>query len=173
VHRPIRGGTINNFEVTQKMLRSFHRQRYDGFRRRSLCSRDTGFGDGRSNSVSIRDAARGRRWKRIDLVRRRLSGRSWRWLSTSTDERAHLVVDIGGGTHNIAIIASGRRRFVSQLAVGGKRDGQTAYSRTTVRLNYCLQIGEYTAEALKKELGALSDREIASANASSRSSANN
>jgi len=27
-------------------------------------------------------------------------------------------------------------------------------------LNYCLQIGEYTAEALKKELGALSDQEI-------------
>jgi rod shape-determining protein MreB len=34
--------------------------------------------------------------------------------------------------------------------------------RDYVRSNYCLQIGEYTAEALKRELGALNDEDIPS-----------
>ena len=73
-------------------------------------------------------------------------------------ERAHLVVDIGGGTTNIAIVASGG--IVSSVSLTAAGNAMDESIRDYVRSNYCLQIGEYTAEALKRELGALDDEQI-------------
>ena len=71
------------------------------------------------------------------------------------DERAHLVVDIGGGTTNIAIVASGG--VVSSMSLTAAGNAMDESIRDYVRSNYCLQIGEYTAEALKREMGALGE----------------
>jgi rod shape-determining protein MreB len=71
------------------------------------------------------------------------------------DERAHLVVDIGGGTTNIAIVASGG--VVSSTSLSAAGNAMDESIRDFVRSNYCLQIGESTAELLKKEMGVLGD----------------
>ena len=142
VHRPIHSGTIYNFEVTRKMLRTFIGKVTDGVR----------FGHfvvgipGSATAVeqrSVRDAAHDAGGRRTDLI---------------DDERAHLVVDIGGGTTNIAIVASGGVVTSTSLQAAGNAMDESI--RDYVRSNYCLQIGEYTAEALKRDLGALSDQEI-------------
>ena len=70
------------------------------------------------------------------------------------DERAHLIVDIGGGTTNIAIVASGG--VVASVSLSAAGNAMDDAIRDFVRSKHCLQIGEYTAEGIKKDLGALS-----------------
>lgn len=156
VHRPIHSGTIFNFEVTRKMLRTFIGKVTDGIR----------FGHfvvgipGSATAVeqrSVRDAAHDAGGRRTDLIDEGLAAGIGAGLSFD-DERAHLVVDIGGGTTNIAIVASGG--VVSSMSLQSAGNAMDESIRDYVRSNYCLQIGEYTAEALKRELGALDDREI-------------
>jgi len=156
VHRPIRCGTIYNFEVTQKMLRSFVGSVTEGYRRGHYVVGVPGSATA-VEQRSVRDAARDAGGSRIDLVDEGLAAGLGAGLSID-DERAHLVVDIGGGTTNIAIIASGG--VVSSVSVAAAGNAMDESIRDYVRSNYCLQIGEYTAEALKKELGALSDQEL-------------
>lgn len=156
VHRPIRCGTIFNFEVTQKMLRSFVGSVTEGYRRSHYVVGIPGSATA-VEQRSVRDAARDAGGSRIDLVDEGLAAGLGAGLSLD-DERAHLVVDIGGGTTNIAIIASGG--VVSSVSLTAAGNAMDESIRDYVRSNYCLQIGEYTAEALKKELGALSNDEI-------------
>ena len=156
VHRPIRSGTIFNFDVAQKMLRSFIDKVTDGFRWGHFVVGIPGSATA-VEQRSVRDAVRDAGGRRIDLVDEGLAAGIGAGL-TFEDERAHLVVDIGGGTTNIAIVASGG--IVSSMSLTAAGNAMDESIRDYVRSNYCLQIGEYTAEALKRELGALSDNEI-------------
>jgi rod shape-determining protein MreB len=153
VHRPIRSGTIHNFEVTQKMLRSFIGSVSDGFKRGHFV---VGI-PGSSTAVeqrSVRDAVHHAGGTRIDLIDEGLAAGIGAGLAFE-DERAHLVVDIGGGTTNIAIVASGG--VVSSVSLTAAGNAMDESIRDYVRSNYCLQIGENTAETLKKEMGVLGE----------------
>ena len=76
----------------------------------------------------------------------------------SDDERAHLVVDVGGGTTNIAIIASGGVVASTSLAAAGNAMDESI--RDYVRSQHCLHIGEVTSETIKKQLGTLSENDL-------------
>ena len=156
VHRPIRSGTIFNFDVARKMLRSFMGKVTDGYRRGHFVVGIPGSATA-VEQRSVRDAAHDAGGRRIDLVDEGLAAGIGAGLSFE-DERAHLVVDIGGGTTNIAIVASGG--VVSSMSLTAAGNAMDESIRDYVRSNYCLQIGEYTAEALKRELGAHSDGDI-------------
>lgn len=156
VHRPIRSGTIFNFEVTQKMLRAFIGKVTDGFRWGHFVVGIPGSATA-VEQRSVRDAVRDAGGRRIDLVDEGLAAGLGAGL-TFEDERAHLVVDIGGGTTNIAVVASGGIVSSMSLTAGGNAMDESI--RDYVRSNYCLQIGEYTAEALKRQLGALDDEQV-------------
>ena len=156
VHRPIRSGTIFNFDVTQKMLRSFIGKVTDGFRWGHFVVGIPGSATA-VEQRSVRDAVRDAGGRRIDLVDEGLAAGLGAGL-TFEDERAHLVVDIGGGTTNIAIVASGG--IVSSMSLTAAGNAMDESIRDYVRSNYCLQIGEYTAEALKRQLGALDDEQV-------------
>lgn len=158
VHRPIRCGTIYNFEVTQKMLRSFIGSINEGYRRGHFIVGIPGSATA-VEQRSVRDAARDAGGSRVDLIDEGLAAGLGAGIELN-DERAHLVVDIGGGTTNIAIIASGG--VVSSVSLTAAGNAMDESIRDYVRSKYCLLIGEYTAEALKRELGALSDDEIQS-----------
>ena len=155
VHRPIRSGTIFNFEVTQKMLRSFLTSVTDGYRRGHFVVGTPGSATA-VEQRSVREAAHDAGASRIDLVDEGLAAGLGAGLSFD-DERAHLVVDVGGGTTNIAIIASGGVVASTSLPAAGNAMDESI--RDYVRSNLCLHIGEYTAEAIKRELGALTDSE--------------
>jgi rod shape-determining protein MreB len=151
VHRPIRCGTIFNFEVTQKLLRSFLHGVTDTYRRGHLVVGIPGSATA-VEQRSIRDATRGAGASKVDLVDEGLAAGLGAGLSFE-DERAHLVVDIGGGTSNIAVIASGGVVCSVSLPTGGNAMDEAI--RDYVRSKYCLHIGESTAEAIKKDLGTL------------------
>ncbi len=153
VHRPIRSGTILNFEVTQKMLRTFLDKATDGYRRGHFV---VGV-PGASTAVeqrSIIDVARDSGGFRVDLVDEGLAAGIGAGLDFE-DERAQLVVDIGGGTTNVAVIASGG--VVSSVTLSAAGNAMDEAIRDYIRSNYCLHIGECTAEAVKKQLGSLSE----------------
>ncbi|HEX5707159.1 MAG TPA: rod shape-determining protein [Pyrinomonadaceae bacterium] len=154
VFRPIRGGTINNFEAAEKMLTSFIRRVLGSNHRRSHMVVGV---PGSSTSIeqrSVRDAARDAKATRVDLVDEGLAAALGAGLSDE-DERAHLVVDIGGGTTNIAIVASGAVVSSTSLPVAGNAMDEAI--RDYVRGKYEMQLGERAAEQLKKDLGAAGD----------------
>lgn len=157
VHRPIRCGTIFNFEVTQKMLRSFLQRVMDGYRRGHFVVGIPGSAT-LVEQRSILDAAHDAGGRRIDLVDEGLAAGLGAGLDFE-DERAHLIVDIGGGTTNIAIVASGG--VVSSVSLPAAGNAMDEAIKDYVRSKYCVQIGETTAETIKKDLGAVvSDNEF-------------
>ena len=153
VHRPIRSGTIFNFEVTQKMLRAFIGCVTDGYRRGHFVVGIPGSATA-VEQRSVRDAVHVAGGSRIDLVDEGLVAGLGAGLSFD-DERAHLVVDIGGGTTNIAVVASGG--IVNSMSLTAAGNAMDDSIRDYVRSNYCLQIGENTAETLKKQMGVLGE----------------
>src|SRR5215210_8535453 len=68
VHRPIRGGTINNFDVTQKMLTAFVRRVHGERKRRSHLVIGVPGSSTTLEQRSVRDAARDAKATRVDLV---------------------------------------------------------------------------------------------------------
>ena len=98
---------------------------------------------------SVRDAARDAKATRVDLVDEGLCAALGAGLSFD-DERAHLVVDVGGGTTNVAIIAGGAVVSSSSLRAAGNAMDQAICD--FVRQKYEMQLGERSAEMLKKGL---------------------
>lgn len=150
VHRPIRGGTINNFDVTEKMLTAFVRRVHGERKRRSHLVIGVPGSSTTLEQRSVRDAARDAKATRVDLVDEGLAAALGAGLSFD-DERAHLVVDIGGGTTNIAIIASAA--VVSSVSLPAAGNAMDEALRDYIRTTHTMQVGERTAEQVKKELG--------------------
>jgi rod shape-determining protein MreB len=151
VFRPIRNGTIDNFEATEKMLKAFIGRVGGGHARRShmvvgVPGSSTGL-----EQRSVRDAARDAKATRVDLVDEGLCAALGAGLSFD-DERAHLVVDVGGGTTNVAIVAGGAVVSSSSLRAAGNAMDQAICD--FVRSKYEMQLGERSAEMLKKSLSA-------------------
>ncbi|HXM35455.1 MAG TPA: rod shape-determining protein [Pyrinomonadaceae bacterium] len=150
IHRPIRGGAIDNFEVAQKMLKAFLGRVRDGHRRSHLVIGVPGS----STTIeqrSIREAVRDVRAGRVDLIDEGLAAALGAGLALE-DEHARLVVDIGGGTTNIAIVASGG--VISSLSLSVAGNAMDEAIREYMRVSHSIQIGECTAERVKRELGA-------------------
>src|SRR6267143_688007 len=150
IHRPIRGGAIDNFEVAQKMLKAFLGRVRDGHRRSHLVIGVPGS----STTIeqrSIREAGRDVRAGRVDLLDEGLAAAVGAGLDLE-DEHARLVVDIGGGTTNVAIVASGG--VISSLSLNVAGNAMDEAIREYMRVTHSIQIGECTAERIKRELGA-------------------
>src|SRR5207253_10981524 len=154
VHRPIRRGTIDEFEVSQKFLRAVisRVQHHDHPKRSHLVIGVPGSSTPLERR-SVKDAARDAKAGRVDLIDEGLAAALGAGLDFE-DEQARLVIDIGGGTTNIAILASGGViNSVSLLAAGNAMDDAI---KDYLRLRYSVQLGERTAEHVKRELGSAS-----------------
>lgn len=165
VYRPLRGGNIDNFEVAEKMLAAFISRVHGGHARRSHLVIGVPGSSTTLEQRSVRDAARDARAARVDLVDEGLAAGLGAGLSFD-DERAHLVVDIGGGTTNVAIIASAA--VIKSVGLPAAGTAMDAAIHDYLRAKYAIEIGERTAEEIKKELGralraenAASDKEAA------------
>ena len=150
VHRPIRGGTINNFDVTEKMLTAFVARVHGDRKRRSHLVIGVPGSSTTLEQRSVRDSARQAKATRVDLVDEGLAAGLGAGLGFD-DERAHLVVDIGGGTTNVAIIASAA--VVSSISLPAAGNAMDEAIRDFIRTKHTMQIGERTAEQVKTELG--------------------
>ncbi len=150
VFRPVRGGTIENFDAVEKMLKAFIGRVNGGRPRRSHVVIGVPGSSTTLEQRSVRDAARDAKAGRVDLVDEGLCAAFGAGLRQD-DERAHLVVDIGGGTTNVAVIASGAVVSSHSLPAAGNAMDQAICDY--VRAKYEMQLGERTAENVKKELG--------------------
>src|SRR5260370_2133279 len=157
VHRPIRRGAIDDFEISQKFLRTvISRVQHQDHPKRSHLVIGVPGSSTPLERRSVKDAARDAKAGRVDLIDEGLAAALGAGLELE-DEQARLVVDIGGGTTNVAILAAGGViSSVSLPAAGHAMDESTqAYQR----LRYAVQLGERTAERVKRELGLASRTE--------------
>jgi rod shape-determining protein MreB len=151
VHRPIRRGAIDNFDISQQFLRALisRVQHHDHPKRSHLVIGVPGSSTPLERR-SVKDAAHDARAGRVDLIDEGLAAALGAGLDFE-DEQAHLVVDIGGGTTNIAILASGG--VVSSVSVPAAGNAMDEAIQDYFHMRYTVQIGERTAERVKRELG--------------------
>ena len=151
VYRPIRRGAIDNFEISQEFLRALiSRVQHNDHPKRSHLVIGVPGSSTPLERRSVKDAARDAKAGRVDLIDEGLAAALGAGLEFE-DEQAHLVVDIGGGTTNIAILASGG--VVSSVSVPAAGNSMDEAIQDYLRVRYAVQLGERTAERVKRELG--------------------
>src|SRR5881394_1923659 len=155
VRRPIRRGTIDDFEISQQFLRTLisRVQHHDHPKRSRLVIGVPGSSTPLERR-SVKDAARDARAGRVDLIDEGLAAALGAGIDLE-DEQARLVVDIGGGTTNVAILASGG--VISSVSLPAAGNAMDEAIRDYFRLRYAVQVGERTAERVKRELGLAHD----------------
>jgi len=158
--RPLRGGVITNFEVTEKML-SYFIKKTNGrklfFRPKVMICIPTGITGVEERAV--REAALKAGARQAHLIEEPLAAALGAGLDISSPS-ATMVVDIGGGTTDIAVLSLGGIVCCNSLRVGGdKFDEAIIYY---VRREFNLAIGEQRAEEIKVNIATacLTDQEI-------------
>ncbi|CRK80372.1 rod-share determining protein MreBH [Neobacillus massiliamazoniensis] len=160
VIRPLKGGVIADFNITTEMLKHMMRKasKKGGFTLRKpnvIVSIPSG-----STSVerrAIQDAVQNAGAKKIQLIEEPVAAAIGAGLPVD-EPVANVVVDIGGGNTEVAIISFGGVVACHSIKIGGDRLDDEIISY--VRKQYNILIGERTAENIKMEIGyALVDHE--------------
>jgi rod shape-determining protein MreB and related proteins len=149
--RPLVGGVVADFERTQKMLDRFVRQARSGsshFSRRAVMSVLSGITQVEQRALLA--AAEQAHIGRVYMVEEGLAAAIGAGVSFD-DKRASAVVDIGGGTTNVAVVARGMIVYAQAERVGSLDIDDAIVDR--LRRHHGLIIGAPTAETLKKDLG--------------------
>lgn len=150
--RPMKDGVIANFEVAEKMLRHFLRLVID---RTILKVKPTVIvcvpsGITEVERRAVRDSARSAGVKRLLMVAEPMAAAIGVGLPVETPSGS-MVIDIGGGTTNVAVIAlSGIVCDASIRTAGDELDQAIVHF---MRKTYSLLIGEPTAERIKIKIG--------------------
>ena len=150
--RPMREGVISQFEVTLKMLQYFIRRACGNmfFKPRVMICVPTGITEVEERAVV--DAANQAGARQTHLIEEPLAAAIGAGLDIS-GPRGNMVVDIGGGTTDIAVISLGGIVVSESIKVAGdKMDEAIMYY---VRRKYNILIGERTAEHIKMTVGAV------------------
>ncbi len=158
--RPLKDGVIADFQVTEKMLQHFiHKVHENSFIRPSprvlVCV------PCKSTQVerrAIRESVMGAGAREVRLIEEPMAAAIGAGLPVD-QASGSMVVDIGGGTTEIAIISLNGVVYSESVRVGGDRFDEAI--TTHVRRNYGSLIGDATAERIKKEIGcAYTSKEI-------------
>ncbi|HEV3401761.1 MAG TPA: rod shape-determining protein [Acidimicrobiales bacterium] len=149
--RPLKDGVINNFEITEKMLRYFiHRvhQRRFAKPRMVICvpSGVTGV-----EKRAVQEAAEfaGAR-KTPFIIEEPMAAAIGAGLPVH-EPTGNMVVDIGGGTTEVAVISLGGIVTSQSVRIGGDELDDAII--TYIKKEYSLALGERTAEEIKIALG--------------------
>src|SRR5207342_3456980 len=149
--RPMKDGVIANFEVTEKMLQHFIRKAHNGkswVRPRVVIGIPSEITQVERRAVE--DSAYRAKASEVYLVEEAMAAAIGAGLPI-TEPGGNMVVDIGGGTTDIAVISLAGIVYSKAVRVAGNEmdDAIIQYVKKT----YNLLIGERTAEAIKMELG--------------------
>jgi rod shape-determining protein MreB and related proteins len=150
--RPMKDGVIANFDIAEKMLRHFLRLVID---RTVLKVKPTVIvcvpsGITEVERRAVRDSARSAGVKRLLMVSEPMAAAIGVGLPVETPTGS-MVIDIGGGTTNIAVIALGGIVCDASIRTGGDELDQAIVQY--MRKTYSLLIGDPTAEKIKIQLG--------------------
>jgi rod shape-determining protein MreB len=148
--RPLRHGVIADFEVTEQMLRYFIRKvlhRKMAHPRLIVCA-PSGVTEVEKRAVEEASLAAGAR--RVHLIEEPIAAAIGAGLAVE-EPIGRMVVDVGGGTSEVAVISLGDIVISRSVRVGGYEvdDAITHYLRSV----YQLAIGSRTAETIKIAVG--------------------
>jgi rod shape-determining protein MreB len=148
--RPLRHGVIADFEVTERMLRHFIRSvRPRPFpRSRVVMCAPSGITDVERRALEEACLAAGAR--QVHLIEEPIAAAIGAELPIA-EPTGHMVVDVGGGTSEMAVIALGAIVVSQSLRIGGY-DFDDAITSHLKRV-HTVAIGQQAAENLKLEIG--------------------
>ena len=149
--RPLKEGVIADFEVTATMLRKFIRDAQKGSffsRTRVLISVPSGVTEVESRAVF--DAAHYAGAREVDLIEEPMAAALGAGMPI-WDATGCMVVDIGGGTAEVAVISLGD--IVTACSAHAAGDRQDEAIIAYIRRKHNLLIGERTAEEIKIAIG--------------------
>jgi rod shape-determining protein MreB len=150
--RPLKDGVIADFQVTEKMLQHFiHKVHENSFIRPSprvlVC---VPCNSTQVERRAIRESVMSAGAREVRLIEEPMAAAIGAGLPVD-QASGSMVVDIGGGTTEIAIISLNGVVYSESVRVGGDRFDEAI--TTHVRRNYGSLIGDATAERIKKEIG--------------------
>ena len=149
--RPLKDGVIADFDVTERMLRYFiqkvHKRRYLA-KPRIVIAVPSGLTGVEQSAV--KEAAHQAGARRVYIFEEPLAAAIGAGLPVN-EPMGNMVVDIGGGTTEVAVISLGGIVTSQSIRVGGDELDQAII--TFVKKAYSLMLGERTAEHIKMSIG--------------------
>ncbi len=149
--RPLKDGVIADFVVTEEMLKQFIRkvhQRSWGLAPRIVIC--VPYGSTPVERKAIRDTGLTAGAREVYLIEEPMAAAIGADLPV-TDASGSMVVDIGGGTTEIAVISYGGIVYSRSVRVGGDKMDEAIINH--LRRKYSLLVGSATAETIKIQLG--------------------
>ena len=149
--RPLRDGVIADFIVTEEMIKHFikkvHKRSTFANPRILIC---VPTGSTPVERKAIQDSALAAGARRVQLIEEPIAAAIGAGLPIS-EATGSMVVDIGGGTTEMAVMSLGGVVYANSLRVAG--DAMDHALQNFMRKEYNLLIGDSTAEKIKKEVG--------------------
>jgi rod shape-determining protein MreB len=149
--RPMREGVIADFEVAEEMIKHFVRKVHN---RTSFASPQIVIcvpsGATPVERRAIQESALAAGARRVYLIEEPMAAAIGAGLPVN-DPVGSMVVDIGGGTTEVAVMSLGGIVYSKSVRVGGDKMDEAISSY--IRRKYSLLIGDSSAERIKKEVG--------------------
>lgn len=151
--RPMKDGVIADFEITQEMLRYFIKKVHARSKRliqrpRIVISVPSGITEVEKRAV--RESAFQAGAREVFLIEEPMAGAIGAGLPV-TEPSGNMIIDIGGGTTEVAVIALGGIVVAKSVRVAG--DEMDLSVAQHIKTKYNMMIGERTAEDIKIKIG--------------------
>jgi rod shape-determining protein MreB len=150
--RPLRDGVIADFEVAEEMIKHFIRKVHN---RRGFASPliivCVPSGSTAVERRAIQESAESAGARKVQLIEEPMAAAIGAGLPV-TEPSGSMVVDIGGGTTEVAVISLGGIVYARSVRVGGDKMDEAIISY--IRRTHNLLIGESSAERIKMSIGA-------------------
>jgi len=150
--RPMKDGVIADFHVTEKMLQYFiakvHEARF--FRPSPRVLICVPCGSTQVERRAIKESAAGAGARDVYLIEEPMAAAIGAGMPVG-EAQGSMVLDIGGGTTEIAVLSLNGIVYSASVRIGGDRFDEAIINY--VRRNYGSLIGEQSAERIKKEIG--------------------
>ena len=155
--RPLRDGVIADFQVAEEMIKHFIRKVHNN---RSFISPQVIIcvpsGSTPVERRAIQESAQSAGARRVYLVEEPMAAAIGAGLPV-TEPTGSMVVDVGGGTTEVAVLSLGGIVYSCSVRVGGDKMDEAIIAY--IRRKHNILIGESSAERVKKEIGSASPPE--------------
>ncbi|MCK4950973.1 MAG: rod shape-determining protein, partial [Gammaproteobacteria bacterium] len=150
--RPLKDGVIADFTVTEKMLQHFIHKAHDArfFKPSPRVLICVPCGSTQVERRAIKESAGGAGAREVYLIEEPMAAAIGAGMPVD-EARGSMVLDIGGGTSEVAVLSLNGIVYSASVRIGGDRFDEAIISY--VRRNYGTLIGEATAERIKMEIG--------------------
>jgi len=149
--RPLRDGVIADFEIAEEMIKHFIRKVHN---RRSFASPQVIIcvpsGSTAVERRAIQESAESAGARRVFLIEEPMAAAIGAQLPV-TEPTGSMVVDVGGGTTEVAVLSLGGIVYSRSVRVGGDKMDESIIAY--VRRTHNLLLGESSAERIKQSIG--------------------